>query len=417
MKVLWFTNTWTKEFLTAGQKIVGGGWISSLELLVTHEQEHELGICFFYPGNEFKKIKKENVTYYGIPYLTKGFIGTIIQRHKGLLNDNSTPFIDEILNDFNPDVIHVFGTEQGYGKILINKFEKVVFHLQGLLEPYEGVFFPNGFSKRNILKNSSISERIKGVTIYHRYLNLRSKAHREKEIIRQWKFFNGRTDYDRNYVKLLNPGAIYFHCEELLREDFFRNQWTSPSEPFKSKSIVIGTTINPNIYKGLDLIYKTIKLLKNYSITWKIFGITEDRDINKIVKKVLGIKHANPAIKFYGPLEAGSLVNELKTCHFFVHPSYIDNSPNSVCEAMILGMPVLSSGVGGVNSLITHKESGYLFNPYDPYELAGLLIHLCNHYSDALAVAERAREIAKERHAPQNILHSLNKIYTSVYNS
>lgn len=417
MRVLWFTNTPAKASAEFGYKSFGGGWISSLESMVTLEKKHTLGICFFYNGKEFKKIEKESVTYYGIPYLTKGFISTLVSRHKGILNDTDIPFINEILNDFKPDIIHVFGTEQGYGKILVNKFEKVVFHLQGLIEPYAGVFYPNGFDKISVRKNSSIKDIVRGVTFYHRHLNMLSRAEREKEIIRNWKFFNGRTDYDRNYVKLLNPAATYFHCEELLREEFFKDKWTPPSEPFKSNTIVIGTTINPNIYKGLDLIYKAVKLLKNYNITWKIFGITEDRDVNTIVKKVLGIKQTYPAIKFYGPLDASTLITELKTCHFFVHPSYIDNSPNSVCEAMLLGMPVLSSSVGGVNSLITHKVSGYLFNPYDAYEVSGLLINLCSNYSQALAVAEKARLIASERHSPQHILNSLNNIYTSVYNS
>lgn len=417
MRILWFTNTPAKASAEFGYKSFGGGWISALEEMVAAEKKHQLGICFFYAGSEYKKVEKDNVTYYGIPYQKKGFLGTLAARHKGLLNDNTTPYADEILNHFKPDLIHVFGTEQGYGKILINKFEKVIFHLQGLVEPYSGVFFPNGFNKRAILKNSSIKDVARGVTFYNNYLNLCSKAAREKEIVKSWKFFNGRTDYDHHYVKLLNPGAKYYHVEELLRADFFNHHWDAPSEPLKSKTIVIGTTINPNIYKGLDLIYKTVKLLKNYNITWKIFGINEDRDVNRIVKKIMGIRQPDPAIKFYGPLDAGTLIGELKSCHFFVHPSYIDNSPNSVCEAMLLGMPILSSSVGGVNSLITHKASGYLFNPYDAYELAGLLIHLCNNYNDALRAASNAKTIARERHAPQNILESLNTMYTSVYNS
>lgn len=417
MRVLWFTNTPSKASAEFGYKSFGGGWISSLQSLVTEEKKHQLGICFFYSGKEYKRVEKDDVVYYGIPYQTQGFFRTLMSRQDGSLNDTTTPFIDDILKDFKPDLVHVFGTEQGYGKILINKFDKVVFHLQGLVEPYSGVFYPNGFTKRNVLWNSGAKDIIRGVTFYHRYLMLCNRAKREKEIIQHWKFFNGRTDYDRNYVKLLNSNATYFHCEELLREEFFKAQWRAPSDPLKSKTIVIGTTINPNIYKGLDLIYKAVKLLKDYSITWKIFGITEDKDVNQLVKKIAGIKHPEPAIKFCGPLGAEKLIEELQTCHFFVHPSYIDNSPNSVCEAMLLGMPVLSSSVGGVNSLITHKVSGYLFNPYDGYEVSGLLVHLSKNYHEAIKVGQEARIIAQHRHSPQNILQELNTMYSSIYNS
>ncbi len=414
MRILWFTNTPSKAASDFGYKSYGGGWISALESLVVAEQVHELGICFFYNGKDYKKVIKDNVIYYGIPFEQENFLHRIINRQKGNLNDTKSPFIDNIIEDFKPDLIHVFGTEQGYGKLLINKFDKVVFHIQGLVGPYAEVFFPNGFSKNAVLRKSNLKEIFRGITFYHRYLSIKQKAPREKEIIKQWKYFTGRTDWDRNYVKLINPNSTYFHCEELLREEFFFHQWVSLPKPVAGQPIIIGSTINPNIYKGLDLIYKVVKLLKDYNICWKIFGITEDRDVNRMVKKMMHITEAEPAIKFYGQVPAPQLIEELKTCHFFVHPSYIDNSPNSVCEAMLLGMPVLSSSVGGVNSLITHKEDGFLFNPYDQYELAGILVHLINNYGTALELAKKARIRALKRHSPEDIISVLNKIYDNI---
>lgn len=111
-----------------------------------------------------------------------------------------------------------------------------------------------------------------------------------------------------------------------------------------------------------------MNLIEGKNIHWKIFGISEEDSLNKIVKRVLKLNNKSRNIEFYGQTSTEELIKQLKTCHFFVHPSYIDNSPNSVCEAMILGMPVLSSSVGGVPSLIENKETGFLFNPYDKYD-------------------------------------------------
>jgi len=415
MRILWFTNTPSKAAVDFGYKSFGGGWISSLESLMVAEGIHELGICFFYNGKDFKKIIKDKVVYYGMPFEQEGLFKKIISRHCGNLNDNHGPYVDSIIKDFNPDLIHVFGTEQSYGKLLINKFDKVVFHLQGLVMPLSKVYFPGEFPRKKVLWKSGIKDMLRGVTFYHSHLLLKKKASREVEILNHWKYFTGRTDYDRNYVKLINPSITYFHCEELLRGEFFLDQWTALQKPGINKTIIIGTTINPNIYKGLDVIYRVLKLLKGYTICWKIFGITEDRDLNIMVKKMLNIKEAEPALKFYGPLSAPKLIEELKTCHFFVHPSYADNSPNSVCEAMLLGMPVISSSVGGVKSLITHKENGFLFNPGDPFELAGLLIHLANNYDIALNGAKKARETALKRHSSEGIMNTLNKIYSAIH--
>ncbi len=416
MRILWFTNTPSKAGPEFGfHNFFGGGWVSALETLVVSEQKYDLGICFFYKGKEYKKVVKDNVTYYGIPFDQENFFNRIINRQKGNLNDTKSPHVDTILRDFAPDVIHVFGTEHHYGKMLVNKFDKVVFHIQGLLAPYAEVFFPNGFSKYAVLTKSKLTDILRGVTIYHSYLTIKKRAAREIEIVKHWKYFTGRTDWDRNYVQLINPGSTYFHCEELIRADFFTGQWQPLPKPSAGQPIVIGTTINPNMYKGLDLIYKVVRLLKEYNICWKIFGLKEDNRINNIVKKVMHITLPDPSLKFYGHVSAPQLIEELKSCHFFVHPSYIDNSPNSVCEAMMLGMPVLSSSVGGVNSLITHKENGFLFNPYDKYELAGLLLHLVNNYENALAVAPKARETALKRHSPKEIMTVLNNMYSTVY--
>jgi glycosyltransferase involved in cell wall biosynthesis len=418
MKVLWFTTTPSKAAKEFGSSYMGGGWISSLESLIVNEQRHEIGICFFYNGEVYKKLNKDGINYYGIPYKKENTLQRIINRQVADLNDTKSEYIDEVIADFKPDLVHVFGTEMGYGDLLINKFDKVLFHLQGLVAPYAEVYFPLGFNKNVVLKNSGLSTLIRGISFFHKYRIFEKRAEREVRIIKNWKYFTGRTDWDKNYTKLLNPEASYFHCEEALRSIFFTTEWQAPDNIVKDKTIIIGTTINPNIYKGLDLIYKVLDLLGNYKIHWKVFGLKEDDGLNKLVKRTLKIPLIGKStLKLYGPLAAPALLEELKTCHFFVHPSYIDNSPNSICEAMLLGMPVVSSAVGGVKSLITHNENGFLFNPYDKFDLAGLLVSLINNYDKAITAGQNARKTALKRHSPDEILSELNKIYTAVYNS
>ena len=415
MRILWFTNTPSKASAEFGYTSLGGGWISALETIVVNENRHTLGICFFYQGDEYKNIQKNKVTYFGIPLQKENALQRVVNRHSGILNDNSSDYIDSILKDFAPDLIHVFGTEMGYGNLLRNKFAKVVFHLQGLTAPYSEVYFPAQFTLKMALFSGSMSDRLRGLTPYNHYKLFKRRGLRELEILQSWRYFTGRTDWDRNYCNLINPAIKYFHCEELLREDFFLNKWEAPGLNKTKSALVIGTTINPNFYKGLDLIYKVIPLLKNFDITWKLFGLNEDNEINQMIKRYLHLKEANPSIHFFGQTGSQELIKELKSCHLFVHPSYIDNSPNSVCEAMLLGMPVLSSAVGGVNSLITHKVTGYLFNPQDKYDLAGWIAYLANHYDDAIACGANAKQEALERHNPENILQVLNKMYDTIY--
>jgi glycosyltransferase involved in cell wall biosynthesis len=416
MKVLWFTNTPSKASPEFGYNSFGGGWISSLETMLVKENKHNLGICFFYEGDSYKKIEKNGVVYYGIPLQKENALQRVMHRHRAILNDDQSAFIDTVIADFCPDLVHVFGTEMGYGKILLDKFTKVIFHLQGLTAPYSEVYFPPYFTKKMSFFSSPVNDMLRGLTYYNDYQLFKKRGQRELEILQSWKYFTGRTDWDRNYTCLVNSSATYFHCEELLRDDFFAAEWRAPALDVNRKTLVIGTTINPNFYKGLDLIYKVIPLLKDYTIEWKLFGLTGEHDLNRVIKKYLGIKKSNPSIHFYGQTGSADLIKELHACHLFVHPSYIDNSPNSVCEAMLMGMPVLSSAVGGVSSLITHKETGFLFNPQDKYDLAGMIAHLATHYEEAIACGVKARVVALKRHNPEGISHSLNTIYNAIYN-
>jgi glycosyltransferase involved in cell wall biosynthesis len=416
MRILWFTNTSANAATEFGNKTFGGGWIAALENIVVKENIHQLGICFFYNGTTYKKVTKNGVDYHGMPYPAQGKITQLLNRQIGKIVDNSSPYIDTILADFKPDVIQVFGTEMGYGKLLMGKFDKVFFHIQGLLAPYTEAFFPLNISKKDALLHSGISPLIKGLTFYHQYLSYKTRAAREIEVVQHWKYFGGRTEWDRNFVHLINDKAIYFHCDELLREVFFTTEWKKPTTINANSTIHIGTTINPNIYKGLDLIYKVLPLLNRYNICWHLFGVKEDNPLNITVKKSLGISQADKRIIFHGQVSAETLLTELQQCHFFVHPSYIDNSPNSVCEAMLMGMPVISSSVGGVRSLITNNENGFLFNPHEKFDLAGVISYLIDNYDQAITCAANARVTALKRHDPSTIATTLNNIYNTIYN-
>ncbi|MDN3655838.1 glycosyltransferase family 4 protein [Ferruginibacter paludis] len=417
MKVLWFTTSPSNAAAEFGYSHQGCGWISALETIIVGSGEHELGICFIYEGHEYKKIIKDKVVYYGIPSKKRNGLERILNRQLFKIEDEfESPIYDEVIKEFQPDLIHVFGTENGYGKILQNKFEKVIFHLQGLAAPYYEVYFPPNVSKWQALRKDSLNNIIRGLTFFHGYHIFSKRVQREINIVKTWKYFSGRTDFDRNYVQLLHSTATYFHCEELLRPEFFKTEWRSPGLPAAKARIVIGTTVNPNIYKGLDVIYRALALLDDYDIEWNIFGVAESNNFNRVIKKTLAAEIRIPSVRFHGSVNADTLVTQLKKCHFFIHPSYIDNSPNSVCEAMLLGMPVLASSVGGIKTLINNGENGYLFNPHDKYDLAGLIVHLIHNYNKATDAGKNARATAVKRHDSDTIIADINKMYYDVKN-
>ena len=75
-------------------------------------------------------------------------------------------------------------------------------------------------------------------------------------------------------------------------------------------------------------------------------------------------------VRFLGPFDAPAMRDRYLRTHVYVSPSTIENSPNSVGEAMLLGCPVVSSNVGGVSDLLYHGKEGFLYQTSAPYMLA-----------------------------------------------
>src|SRR5581483_2952640 len=76
------------------------------------------------------------------------------------------------------------------------------------------------------------------------------------------------------------------------------------------------------------------------------------------------------SIRHLGFLDADAMAGELRRAHVFALPSFMENSSNSLCEAMQVGLPCVASYAGGVPSLIEHGRTGLLFPPGDAPLLA-----------------------------------------------
>jgi glycosyltransferase involved in cell wall biosynthesis len=414
MRVLWFTNTPSNAAQKLGIKVHGGGWISSLENLITANSEVSLGIVFYHEAENDQQFDIGNTRYYAIGIRNNNPVARIAGRYTGRgQDDEKISSLLAAVQNFQPDVIHIFGSENGFGKIIPKTKVPVIIHIQGILTPYLDQWFPKGVSNAKILRLSPVMQTLRATGFYFDYKQLTRRAEREAAIMASCRYFMGRTKWDAAVVKFMSPKASYFHCEEVLRADFWQEGWSYRQR----EKIIISTTINPNIYKGLDIILKTARLLTNqvdFSFQWNIYGIHANNQVVLLFEKLMNTSFANYHVVFAGPLHATALVQKLTDTSLFVHPSHIDNSPNSVCEAMLLGVPVIAANTGGVGSLIDDGEDGLLYPDADQYLLADLITRLASDKEKLHALSEKARARAKLRHNNEAILARIMAIYTTV---
>lgn len=416
MRVLWFANAPTTEISAHlfGTKLNNASWTESLHQKLSVTPGIEMGFAFRWNVKQPITEKINQTEYFVIP--NEASLGEKIRNNLFCRIDSETriAIYRDIIEKFRPDVIHIFGTENDFG--VVQEFIDVpcVVQMQGIINNYIHYYF-HAISPFVILTRSKLSRLIRGSSYYHSYIKFKKQAVRERKILKLTKNVSGFTGFDKRAAMVLGDDDMtYYHIPWLLRPPFYHNTWRLPEK----KVFRIIAVINPNTYKGLETIYRTSELLNSKypgQFEFVIAGISDSTDINQLIKTTLSretIENSN--LVFKGSLSADLLIAEMLESHALMHPSLCDTSPNSICEAMILGMPVVSTNVGGIPSIIDDEINGYLAQNMDHLSFAYILNDLREHPEKAIEVGARARETASARHKEEKILGDTIKMYKEI---
>jgi glycosyltransferase involved in cell wall biosynthesis len=111
------------------------------------------------------------------------------------------------------------------------------------------------------------------------------------------------------------------------------------------------------------------------------------------------------------------MINEYQKANLFICSSSIENSPNSVGEAQLLGTPVIASYVGGVPDMVIHNETGLLYRFEEVEMLSENIRTIFNNRSFLLNLSKNGITIANLRHNRQVNLNKTVDIYSKILNS
>ena len=81
---------------------------------------------------------------------------------------------------------------------------------------------------------------------------------------------------------------------------------------------------------------------------------------------------------------------------------------------MLLGVPCVSSDVGGVTTMMTHHKEGYVYQSTAPYMLAYYIRQVFAMEDKAASMGQQARSHAAKTHDPENNLRDLLDIYREI---
>jgi glycosyltransferase involved in cell wall biosynthesis len=99
-------------------------------------------------------------------------------------------------------------------------------------------------------------------------------------------------------------------------------------------------------------------------------------------------------VNFKGKMKKNNWIALAKEFDVFLNTSNIDNMPVSVLEAMALGLPVVSTEVGGIPYMIKNKVNGILVPPDDPGQMSMAVKQLLLNFELSKSLVENARSMA-----------------------
>ncbi len=141
-----------------------------------------------------------------------------------------------------------------------------------------------------------------------------------------------------------------------------------------------------NVFKIISTCYDNTKLT--------MIGPDKDGHLNHCqeLSKKYNIDHK---IDFLGYLDKTKWIKVAKDHDIFINTSTIDNLPVSIIEMMALGLPIVSTDVGGIPFILTHRKNSLLVKNNDEEDMAHQIKFLINNPLFAAKISARAFEDSK----------------------
>ena len=349
------------------------GWLTGLSNTILEKQSKngiELGVAF--------PVEKEldgcsgevslgdsKLKYYGFYENTA---------HAEIYEEEIEEGIRHIIESFNPDIIHCFGTEYAHTLAVCRVFphkNKILVSIQGLISVCAEGYMANIPEK--VQKWITFRDWIKNDTLVKQQEKFAERGKWEIEVVKSVGNITGRTDFDRFYTSMWNSKANYYPMNETLRHNFYEGKWNENScEPYH---VFLSQGDYP--IKGLHYMLLALPQIRERFPKVRVLvagnSVVKGKSLldrikisayGKYLKKIIDQNNLNEQIVFLGSLTAEEMKVQYLKSGLYVCCSALENSPNSLGEAMLLGMPCVSADVGGIPSLFVHEKDGILYKGY-----------------------------------------------------
>ena len=411
-RVLWIVNIVLPAVATelGLSKTPFGGWLTLMTDRLAMRDDFRIGVAMRAPVKTLTRIEKNGIVYYAMPQSASDAFDV----------DDGT--VAEVLADFVPDILHAEGSEMAYTRRFLKAWAgPKLLSLQGVINGnrnYDLGRLPL-LSMLNPLRPKTALTAVALMANFALRFLPRLKA--ERETIQLADHIMGRTTWDRAQAWAINPDATYHHCSRILRDGFYGASWdTAGHEPH---SIFVGNAASPR--KGTHVVIEAVRLLRRAYPDVRLYvagespmegGSSFKRQVGypAYVCDLIDQYGLEDRVTFTGLLDEPGMVRRMEQSHVFVMSSIIENSPNTLGEAMMVGTPSVSSFTGGVPSMASDEVDVLMYRADDPAMLAMQIKRLFDDPALCARLSASARGRARKTHDPEVNVQALVTAYDRI---
>lgn len=253
-------------------------------------------------------------------------------------------------------------------------------------------------------------------------LRYRPRLKFERETLLLADHIMGRTLWDRAHAWSLNPAATYHHCSRILRDAFYAAKWTPAG--IRPRAVFLGNAAAAR--KGVHVAMRAAALLVPHYPDMRLY--IAGQDPSKLSKGSLRRQVGYPAyleglirdlglkqnVIFTGQLSAEGVAEQMERAHVFLLSSMIENSPNTLGEAMMVGTPTVAAFAGGVPSMASDEAEVLMYRADDPAMMAMQIKRIFDDPKLASRLSVAARKRARVTHDPDLNVQALVDAYDRI---
>lgn len=397
MRVLWVCNIMLPVIAEALHREASNkeGWLSGLLSQVVDREDTDmtLAVAFPVPADAEAPWRlrvplprtnpcatdEYNITCYGF-------------REDTVHPDRYQPELEEelrkITEDYDPDVIHCFGTEYPHTLAVCRAYphpERILLGIQGICSLCAEAYFAD--LPERVTRKVTFRDLVKRDSLRSQQEKFVRRGVMEREAIGLAGNITGRTAWDREVTTGWNPGAQYYPMNETLRASFYEGSWDP--EHCEPHSIFVSQGDYP--LKGLHYLLKALPGIRRRFPDVQVYVAGNDLTAYHTLKQKLKISaygqylrdliregQLEDCVHFTGKLTEQQMRERFLRSHLFLCCSSLENSPNSLGEAMLLGVPCVSTEVGGIPSLFDGGRDGLWCEGHRLAETAESKNNTCN---------------------------------------